>query len=613
MLPRMDIPVLPLRIVLLTLLVALARFVRTAQAAPGALDKEWAKIAIPGPNVGSREIMGFILEAAGGPDAAQNGPRIEQAVSDLQRMQDRDPSRKTYGNLCWYWHETKPGDRNAVEFVTQQGVLVRMRFADHLTPAARVSVDQFLTLAIEGIHRHKVDVGYTNIYLMKTWNLVALGETLQRPDLATEGSAMLDTWMAFTSRNGIREYLSPTYYGVDLDSLALMARYLADKSVKAKAARCLHLFWKDIAANWFEPAERLGGAHGRDYDYLTGHGDLDRHPVDSGWIDSKEVKPELFQVFADATRSVPPAGLGAQSPGDIPRFVFQKWDAPESAWTSQYIGHHFSIGVSGSSQGPEDKPFALNLAGLAGPKTVMVNFFMDGRDDPYGKEKVATGSSGHPKAHHLTPFFSAVQAGREVLFLASYPLAGRPPETEPVCLYSTIDLPAEAEVWTADGATDPGQPSADLPGNVCFLRMGDVAVGIRLVLALDVNGKPVTAQVINDGSQYEARRLTVTHSAGPPGARRGTVAVWVRAAEGLDQGGFANFRRTFLAAKTSAVADGETVRVPAAGLKGTLGIEADLGAGTVLHQQGADTALDIGPMSVNGREFCKALLEPHPQ
>lgn len=581
----------------------------SAAASPtDALDKEWAKIENPSPNVGSREIMEFILEAACGSDSVRFSPRIDTAFGDLEKMQDRDPASKTYGNLCWYWHEEKPGDLNAVEFVTRQAVLLRMRFAGHISPAARASLDRLLELSIEGIHRHKVAVTYTNIFLMKTWNLLALGETLHRPDLFHEGSGMLDQWIAFTAHNGICEFLSPTYYGVDLDSLALMARYLSNPDAKARAGRCLELFWKDIGANWFEPAGRLGGAHSRDYDYLTGHGDLDRHLQDAGWIGSEQAKPGTYRVYAEATRWLPPSGIHQHAVTDIPRFVFQKWNAADTAWASQYVGHHFSIGVSGSWIGPEDKLFALNLAGSAGPKTVMVNFFMDGRNDPYGKKKAPTGSSGHMKAHHLVPMFSAVQSGPEVLFLASYPLKGRKPETEPVCLLSHVDLPAEAQVWTGGGVTDTIRPSQALPGDDCFLRMGDVAVGIRFVLALDTGGKPVTAQVVNDGSTYGARRLTVTHSLGPPGSGRGTLAVWVRVAEGVDDASFAAFRQKFMEAKTSVVTQGTVVRVKAAGLKGTLGLDADLDAGKLLHCEGADAAMQTAPMSVNGKDISKGLL-----
>jgi len=200
-----------------------------------ALDKAWSKIETPAPDLGSREIMGFILEAVGSPGYEQRSAQIEGAFQRLEKMQDRDPASKTYGNLCWYWHEQKPGDLNAVEFVTQQASLLKLRYSDRLSPSARDSLDPLLNLAVEGIHRHKVDVGYTNIYLMKIWNLLALGEGLKRPELVQEGSVMLDQWIDFTSKNGIREFLSPTYYGTDLDSLALMSGQLSNPPIQKKA------------------------------------------------------------------------------------------------------------------------------------------------------------------------------------------------------------------------------------------------------------------------------------------------------------------------------------------------------------------------------------------
>lgn len=590
----------------------LAPFAIAAKPPQNPLDKAWAKIETPGPTLGAREVTGYILEAAGGPEHQQRTAQIETALNRLEQMQDRTPASKTYGNFHWYWRETKPGDLNAVEFVTQQAVLVRLRFADRLSPAARDALNRLLQLSVEGIHRHRVSVAYTNIFLMKTWNLLALSQALQDAKLADEGDAMLDQWVEHTSKNGISEFLSPTYYGVDLDSLALMARVLSNPPVQAKAERILRLFWADIAANWFEPCRRLGGAHGRDYDYLTGHGDLDRHLLDAGWIDDKQRKPNAFHVFDEATRWTPPEDLHRQAISNVPRFVFQKWNSADADWASQYVGHHFSLGVAGCSQGPEDKPFALNLAGPAGPKTVVVNFFMDGRGDPYGTNKIPTGASGHKKAHHLTPLFSAVQSGPEVLFLASYPYENRnsrKPEGVPACLLSHMDLPVEAEVWTADKAASPALASQPLAGNMCFLRIGDVAVGIHFMLAVDTAGRPVTPQLVNDGAAKGARRLTVVHSSGPSTSGRATVAVRVRAAEGLDAAGFAAFRRSCMEAKTSAAIDGVIVRLEASGLQSALALEVDLAKGQLRHSAGADPKLQVAPASMNGKEYCKASLK----
>lgn len=564
--------------------------------------------AAPRHGVGCRAIMEAILEATGTPGYGERGSNIEKAFENLESMQDRDPASKTYGNFRWYWDQQKPEDLNAVEFVTQQAVLLKLCYGNRLSslsPKASESLDRILTNAVEGIHRQKVDVAYTNIYLMKTWNLLALGQALNRPDLTTEGDAMLDNWIAFTRKNGITEYLSPTYVGIDLDSISLMAKYLNDPAIKAKAEGALRFVWENIAANWFEPAQRLGGSHGRDYDYLTGHGELDRQLRAAGWLsqDAPRKNPNNV-VFEKLSYWTPPAELHQKALSEIPRFTTQRCGTNETDWASQQIGHHVSIGVAGTGKGAEDKPFAINLAGPAGPKTVMVNFFMDGRSDPYGTKKVPTGASGHNKAHHLPTLFRAVQSGSDVLFLASYQGNGKPSKTEAptICLYSHLDLPEEAAVWSTDQPLDPKLPSQPIPGNLCFLRMGDVAVGIRFLLAEDVTGKPVTAELVNDGQQFHAKRLSITHTATPPGEARGTVAVAVRAEEGLDDAGFAAFRKKFSEASVSADHHDSEVTLSAEGTKNALILKTDLKSGKVLQTAGGDPSVEIAPLSVNGKK-----------
>ena len=577
---------------------------------PDPLDKAWRAIETPSTNLDSRAIMTFILEAAGGPDYQRRRSQIEAAFICLEGMQDRDPASKTYGSFCWYWHQSF-ADNNAVEFVVQKAAVLKLKFYGHLSSPARESLDRILGLAIEGIHRQRVDVGYTNIFLMKIWNLLAIGESLKRPDLMKEGEAMLDEWIEFTSKNGIKEFLSPTYYGVDLDSLGLMAGTLSNSTVRNKAECVLRLFWTHIAANWFDPAGRLGGAHGRDYDYLTGHGYLDQHLLAAGWIKKGQAADMFRPVFANAVRWAPSEDLHRLALSAIPRFVFQKWDASDTAWASQYIGHHFSLGVMGSTQGPEDKPFALNLASPAGNRSVLVDFFMDGRGDPYGTLKEPTSRVGHLKAHHLLPLFRAVQSGTEALFLASYPFDGpnaRKPKANLVCLQSHLDLPIEAEVWTADHALACVKDSEELPGNLCFLRMRDVAVGIRFLLALDTAGKPIPARVFNDGTALNARRLTVTHDANHPGNGRGTVAIWVRVEEGLDDAKFAVFRRRFIESESKATVEGTVVRIKAGEIKNPLVLDVDIADGKILRSVGGNPAMKVSPFSVNGSEYGTGIL-----
>ena len=116
-----------------------------------------------------------------------------------------------------------------MEFVIEQAVLIELQFRDRLSPAARQTLHDLLTDAAIGVQAHRVPVTYTNIFLMKCWNQIALGEALDKQELAADGYRSLGEWVEYTRRYGVVEYNSPTYYAVDLDALGLIARFASSQ------------------------------------------------------------------------------------------------------------------------------------------------------------------------------------------------------------------------------------------------------------------------------------------------------------------------------------------------------------------------------------------------
>lgn len=590
---------LPLAVMLVSACVA-------ASAAPGPasrpspqdaqrLDRAWRGIEPVRPSLGVRSLFDFALEAAA---VAYRPDRIARALALAEQMQDRDPNSRTFGNLRWYWRAEKPEDRNAVEFCMQKGILVWMLYQDRLNGDGRQRLKRLIDLSVEGIRRHNVSESYTNIFLMKAWNCIAIGENTARGALAAEGRQMLDRWLIYTWESGIHEYLSPTYYGVDLESLGLIARHARSPQARLNATVALRLFYTDIAANWFAPCLRLGGAHSRDYDYLTGHGHLDRLLRAAGWIPTDTPQgPSAFEKHC----LWPMARRYHEKERLVPRTVHQRWGAAPGQTATHYVGRHFSIGSAGANYGPMDKVLTVDLA--AGPQAPVVSFLMDARGDPYGQQRFLTGG-GHSKAFHVTPFVTSVQRGPEVLLLASADPSDprfRRYAPEPTCLLSHVVIPAAAELWTADEPARPaaGKPPVELPaGGPAFLRFQDVAVGIWM--------KPGPARLVNDGGKYPVIRLTVTHSDGKP-TRRATVAVWVRAAERLDDAGFAAFRKAFRGPLETGVS-GDRVEAAAPGLKGRLRLAADVARGERIAVEGAEPAAEKLLLAVNGRDVGREIL-----
>ena len=182
--------------------------------------------------------------------------RFEAALARARSMQDLEPVSKTFGNFKWSSGHSGVLDLNAVEFSAQLMGFIRLRQSERLTPTARALLDAMMTDAITGLRSHVVKIDYTNIFVMKAWGLIALGEALGRPDVADDGYRRFDAWMAWTAKHGIGEYGAVVYYGIDLDSLALIARFAGRAEARAQAERAIRYVWTDLAANWWAPDPR---------------------------------------------------------------------------------------------------------------------------------------------------------------------------------------------------------------------------------------------------------------------------------------------------------------------------------------------------------------------
>jgi hypothetical protein len=567
------------------------------------LDGVWRRVE-PEVKVSVREFFSIALDAAA---SGWHPERVERAFDLARKAQDKDEKSKTYGNFLWNWTDDRVIDRNSVEFCMQKGSLLWMFHRERLSEKARGQLEELVRFSVEGIRRHGVGVGYTNIYLMKIWNCIALGENTGRPELAEEGRKMLDDWLAAVARTGVREYLSPTYTAVDLESLSLLAKFSKDEVVRKKALAALEFVWTDVAANWFPPAERLGGAHSRDYDYLTGHGMLDEWVRDAGWPEGGAPAARAPNVFMELCRWSPPKEVLRRAGGTVPRFIRQRWGDRPGQWASQHVGREFALGAAGACYWNMDKSLVLNWAG--GAKVPTTQFFLDGRGDPYGKSKIAE-SGAHSKSLHLMPFVAAVQRGPEVLHLAAIDMGWKNvghAKEEVRQLSAHLVLPVAVQVWKGDERVGGAGP-LPLEG-ACFLRNGGVAVGLRFLHAVDGAGKPGRLAWVQDGEAFGAARITCTLSEGKPEGLA-AVVLWVRAAEGLDDAGFARFRKEFAAAAVKVQVEGAALRCEAAGLRGPMRIEADLEKQAVLAAEGGEP--DTGLLVVDGRDLGREALSRIP-
>lgn len=445
------------------------------------VDANWARLFPDGelrPRATWLDMLNVVLDGLAVGTAPE---RIERAVASLADLQDTDPASKTYGNVRWYHGDPAVVDRNGVEFATRHAMVAWILFGERMAEQSRQRLEGLLRLARTGIVNHKVSVSYTNIYLMKAWNLIALGERFGDPGLAEDGYSHLRQWLAFTARVGITEYLSPDYYSVDLENLALIANLARNEAARELARRGLDIVWTDVALNWYRPAERLGGPHSRSYNRLFNAGSLDAFVARAGWAAGDLGR--RFGPFAAATWFPPLAMAQRWWDAPRPRFITARFgEAPHQRY-SHYLGNSVSVASAESNASLHDN--ALLMINLGGGRGVpVINAFMDGRGDHYGLNRTLEAGSGHMKALHLKPFIASVQNGPEVLFIA----AAKDGREELTAQETVVTLPAAADYWldgrpldvfrTVSAWTPEPAPDGDRTATAIERRDGHIEVAL---------------------------------------------------------------------------------------------------------------------------------------
>jgi hypothetical protein len=560
---------------------------------------DWTALQQSPPRLGVRDC--FLLLLDGLDTRFLKDEQVEWILKKVQsRMISNPLGGKSYGNIFWGWQETgyDIGDGNNIEFCMQYGILIKYFFNDRLSTNARKTLDEIFELGIQGARNQEVRISYTNIFLMKIWNFLSHGEVYHEPAILEEGKKYLDEWLHHVSRYGNREYDSPTYSGVDLESLLLIHTFIKDADVQRKITDVLKFFITDLSSHYLPNAGILGGAHSRDYNRVFSR-DLLEEKYFNPLIGRKNTNTHLFHQVC--TKALMDLGL-SKTQQDLmnqkDRYIIQRWDSLPHTYAADYTANKFSIASSNQAYSPDDKPFAIYLSSKDIPEMPNIAYVMEGRDDHYGTwsadgmgEKMKhlmppnyPANGGWNKTRHLMPFMQAAQNKSEFVML----VAG---EKDHNCIHdylnSTIILPDYfSEVWMDNQKVSMPTAGADLSmqgAHTLFLRFEDVVIAFRYLW--DNTNGTAAPKLVNDGFVFHANReafqlvhnkavrLTLQH----PNNGKAALAMWWKVAEGIHTAAdFAAFRKQVLEAPVSVKEENGTIDIAVQTKAGKLGVKADL-------------------------------------
>lgn len=555
------------------------------------LDNLWVEVRANEPGLDIWDICQFLLEAS---ELNWDQKYLNVALTNLTQAQIRTEGHINFGQITRYIGddtETASFDKNNVEFLIELLSLERMLYYDRLNEENRALLDDLIDYAVYAIlDDPNIAVTYTNIYLMRTWNLIALGETL--PDDRTWGRSMNATpdelaqlgydlfrdWMAEIRQNGIHEHNSPTYSGVQAECLGYLARYTKNEEIRHEANVALEYFSAMLFANYFTPAMMLGGVQSRCYYQGSSNGKIDNlmGGLVKGW----------GTYFYNRLAIWNPTDQARRINATYPRLVCYKWGKDPDMNAVGYYKPKYNISSVGRpyTGNANEKTMTIFLSSPSRKNLVNIAHYFDGRQDPYGKSKVGNGLSRHLQKYAL----GRAQRNNEFVALVSGDGSERD-DTEK--LQSHIILPSNYidQVWLGREKVENwlaiGNRALSANDNYTFfLRFEDVVVSIRYLYTQDINGKTATPRLYidSDGSQVfsigNAMRLTTDLSSGRvPKWDRGTVVMWWRADDGIqtDQQ-FETLREQIIQAPATVSDDGSRISVRVTSPDGELGFSGNL-------------------------------------
>ncbi len=483
-----------------------------------------ASLKKPNPQPSTRDLTNGALAAliTGGQSARAQA--LLQLAFDQQNMDEKSPA---YGSFPWQVGHPEIKDENANTFCTQALGPILLNHREKFPADFRATLEAHARASFTALRNRKVKVNYTNIFLMKTVNLILIGEAMKDEKAAKDGYALLDEWIDYTRKTGIHEFDSPTYYNCDLNCLYQGYVYAKAPGAREKFKAIIDYFWMDIAGNYFAPRQALAGPHSRNYNFISSYAGIDWFTYIEGFrseipITGVDLEKAEFVDSALAANSYRLDEKTLAIPTLPRRIILSRWDDFPGGDRYHYLTPDFSIGSASHDYNAQDKLISIELA--PNPSAPAAGKFSDAPvialipdlfDAPYGKVKTPD-RSGHNKPTH--PPYRPVCVQHEGVILATIDIDASKPEEIP-SLATNLLIPSRAEAIIFAGKKVSLDKPIKILGNpdaVLAMRVGQSAILARILTTTACTGQTpeLLLQSDPDGLKLQSARLTAYHYRG---------------------------------------------------------------------------------------------------
>lgn len=496
--------------------------------------------------------------------------RLPKLLDMMENAQDKDPTSATFGNFKWSYSDSAVTDKNAADFCMSPGVGILTQHLNKFSSENQTRYKTIVDRAVTSCFNYHVSDIYTNIRIVNASNLILLGEALDRPEIAAAGYEKLNWFYLYTIQCGLREYTSPSYYGVDYEGLGAIYSHTTSDKAKMQANALLEYLWTDIAANWFDPAKRISGARSRQVgDFMQGVGALDVYLWYKGLLYTEPILYVQCIMASQFDWEIPESIKNLRL--SYPRYVKQKWGYSHRETRTSYIMSDIALGTAAAPYSGQEVNLAVDFTG--GYRSARMVFVPDGYGDPFMLQEWPNNSS----YHHFQAWVTTAQRSTDALLCAIY----NDSEVSTLnSLHSHLLIPRTVEIFVNERSMLNKMrcnESVSLTTRDCvFLRRGSAVAGIYVPLAVDCAGNKIDSmQLVFDDGNVNGVRLTIDHHLQTQS--KAQVAFHVRIATGINTDDeLRNWISAFSSAVRTTITNEEQTKISVAGLEGEVAIDVSL-------------------------------------
>ncbi|HZZ64431.1 MAG TPA: hypothetical protein VFE17_02955, partial [Candidatus Baltobacteraceae bacterium] len=260
-------------------------------------------------------------------------------------------------------------------------------------------------------------------------------------------------------------------------------------------------------------AHKITGPYSRDYDFVSGYGDVNDWLAQAGWLGDGYTAPlkNLQDVFLlDNARPggyrVPAQMTRTAFSGE--RDVISSWDPVPTHIRWNWVDGHISTGCATGSYGPQDKMFNITFAGA--PSYPQMSIVADAYQAPYGLGTQFT------KSEHLSPQMAC--SGRRGTVVATLNLdpSVLPADAQGLTTNILFPLAATVRVNGSTVALSPQSPVALNQGDTISVQTPQAGVALRILSVDAVDGRAPDIALVTDaaGASRGVAWLRLTHLPG---------------------------------------------------------------------------------------------------